>query len=70
MTQKERLRHYLLANGSITPMQAWNTLGIYRLGARIHELREEGMEITTETAEVCNRFGETCKVARYCLTTD
>ena len=33
-TQAERLLAYLQQHGSITPMQAWQELGIYRLAAR------------------------------------
>lgn len=39
-----------LERGPITPMEAWNELGVYRLAAR-----------------VANRFGESCRVARYSL---
>lgn len=41
--------HYLQQHGSITPMQALNELGCYRLGARIWELRDAGYPIDTET---------------------
>lgn len=41
---------YLERNGSITPMQALNELGCYRLGARIWELRHlHGYTIPRET---------------------
>jgi hypothetical protein len=40
---------YLQRHGSITPMQALNELGCYRLGARIWELRDAGYPIDTET---------------------
>jgi len=64
MTQCERLKEYLLKNGSINPLEAWNEIGVYRLSARINELRKE-MQIDTCTVEVKNRFGEPCRVAEY-----
>lgn len=67
MTQKERILEYLLNNKSITPMEAWNKLGVYRLGARIHDLRNDGIEIKSSLTEVKNKFGERCNVAEYSL---
>ena len=56
-----------LERGPITPMEAWNELGVYRLAARCHELREDGHKIVKQTVSVANRFGESCVVARYSL---
>lgn len=56
-----------LKQGPINPMQAWQELGIYRVGARCYDLRQQGHTITTETVKVTNRFGETCRVAEYHL---
>lgn len=70
MSQKERLLSYLRENTSITPMEAWGKLGVYRLGARVHDLRNEGYEIKSALTEVKNRFGETCRVAEYTLRED
>ena len=47
MSQNKKLLHYLKNNGSIDPMQSWRKLGIYRLSARIHDLRAEGHHIKT-----------------------
>jgi len=63
--QKERLLSHLKQNGNITPLEAWGHLGIYRLSAVVHKLRQEGHNIITETIEVHNRFQESCKVAKY-----
>ena len=46
-SQREMIRQDLLAGKTITPMDALERYGSYRLAARIAELREEGMEITT-----------------------
>jgi len=66
-TQNDRLLNYLERNGDINPMQAWQELGIYRLGARIFDLKESGVKIDKTTTKVCNRFGEACRVAKYRL---
>jgi hypothetical protein len=47
-TQCEAVRLYLEYYGSITPLEALDKLGIFRLGARVFELRGEGMSIATE----------------------
>jgi hypothetical protein len=51
----------------ITPLEALTELGIYRLGARIHELRQSGHKIETRIAKVKNRQGNVCHVAEYRL---
>jgi hypothetical protein len=67
-TQNERLLEYLADHqDGIDPMTAWCHLGIYRLGARIWDLRKQGHAIEADTVEVHNRFGEACRVARYRL---
>ena len=58
----ERLR-----KGPLTQLEAYDELGITRLGARVFELRELGKEINAEMVEVRNRNGEPCRVARYSL---
>ena len=65
--QKGRLLDYLLAQGTIDPLTAWKRLGIYRLSARILDLRKEGWNIIMERKEVINKFGEKCHVGFYSL---
>ena len=67
MTQNERLEQYLRDNIRIDPLTAWNQLGIYRLAARINELRKKGLEIRSESKTVYNKFNEKCHVADYKL---
>lgn len=67
MNQTERVLNWLQERGDLDPMTAWNELGIYRLGARIFDLRKEGYPIERRMKDVCNRFGETCHVACYSL---
>ena len=69
-TQCDRLLQYLMAHGTITPLEAWTLLGIYRLGARIWDLKKHGYKISTKTVPVLNQFGECCHVAMYVLEND
>lgn len=66
-SQNERLLQHLEHSGPIDPLQAWNQLGIYRLGARVFDLKEFGHNIVRSMIEVNNRFGEKCRVALYSL---
>lgn len=56
-----------LRQGPINPLQAWARLGIYRLGARIWDLKQAGHRISRQMVKVHNRFGEQCRVAQYRL---
>jgi len=69
MTQCERILNYLERGHSVTPLQSWRELGVYRLSARIHDLRNAGHDILSETVTVTNAYGESCKVSRYYLGT-
>jgi len=66
MTQKERLKAWL-KKYPIQPLEAWKHLGIYRLAAVVHLLREDGFNIKTEMINVKNQFNEDVKVAQYTL---
>lgn len=71
-TQKERIRTYLEAGGSLNPLEAWTILGIYRLAPRIHEIRNDlkGTKFKIETRDIMveNKFGEKVgPVAEYRL---
>lgn len=69
MTQKQMIRKHLEMFGSITPALALNEYACARLSARISELRDEGMTITTQEKTVVNRFGKKVKFAeKYILT--
>jgi len=65
--QEERLLLYLTANKSITPLEAWQHIGVYRLSSVVHKLRKRGYEIETERVTVNNQFDEKCSVAKYVL---
>ena len=65
MTHCERVLWWLEQRGEIDPLTAWAELGIYRLGARIHDLRRRGLNIISLRKQVRNQFGEACEVALY-----
>lgn len=65
--QCDRLLDYLTQRGPIDPMTAWTELGIYRLGARVFDLKAAGHAITKTMVLVKNRFNEDCRVAQYQL---
>lgn len=67
MTQKIRLANYLKAHKKINPLEALQTLGIYRLSAAIYDLRKDGWNIKTNDMTVYNQFGDKCVVAEYKL---
>lgn len=46
-SQKEQIKKYLIAGNEITPIEALNRFGCFRLGARIYDLKREGMDIKT-----------------------
>lgn len=48
-SQKEMALEYMTLYGSITPREALDAFGCFRLGARISELREDGESILSIT---------------------
>ena len=67
LSQQARLMEHLELHSQIDPLEAWTKLGIYRLAAVVHLLRQAGIKIKTERMEVSNRFNEVCNVANYVL---
>lgn len=60
----KRILDWMKEKGSITPMEALNEFGCYRLGARIWDLRHRyGLKIRTELI----KMGDSEKYARYVL---
>ena len=64
-TQCDRIIQYIKDYGSITTLEAFTELGIVRLGARISELRKNGVQIEDKPETVKNRYGEKCHIKRY-----
>jgi hypothetical protein len=50
-TQKEAILRHLQSGRTITPLEALNLYGCFRLGARIWELRDEGYKIKSENVK-------------------
>lgn len=67
MNQKERLLEYLKTHVGIVPLEALRELGIYRLAARVADLRRDGYKIETIRREVITSHGEKSNVAEYRL---
>jgi len=63
--QCDRIIEYIKDFGSITTLEAFTELGVVRLGARISELRKNGVKIEDKPETVKNRYGEKCHIKRY-----
>jgi|13_taG_2_1085334.scaffolds.fasta_scaffold10982_5 hypothetical protein len=48
MSQEKQILEYLQAGNKITPIDALNLFGCFRLGARICDLRNKGYNIDNE----------------------
>lgn len=71
LTQTERVLHALLYAEALTPITAWETLGVYRLAAVIHVLRKEhGLDIRLGKLRVMNVFRGWGNMANYRLYCD
>lgn len=69
MTQSERVLAYMRENGSITQRDAvW--IGIYRLSARVYDLRRDGYKVASTLETVQNKQGEKAVIARYTIAED
>ena len=51
-SQKSRILAYMKAGHRITPLEALNLFGCFRLGARIADLKEEGHDIKSEFVKI------------------
>lgn len=47
-TQKQQIKEHLSKGKKLTPIQALNNFGCFRLAARISDLRKEGLNIATK----------------------
>ena len=65
VTQKQMVLQYMQDFGSITPVQAFQDLGIMRLGARIFELKKAVVLIESRLASARNRYGKTVRYSEY-----
>lgn len=62
-SQNALIKGWLLNGYSITPMEALNMFGCFRLSARIANLREEGLEVVTDMVTINDK-----RIARYYLS--
>lgn len=66
MTQRERVYRYMQEFGEITPMDAFNDLGVTKLATVISLLiREDNKPIIKEWTKAKNRFGEPVYFMKY-----
>lgn len=65
--QQVRVLDYLNEHASITSLEALEELGIFRLSARISELKSQGHKIQKKSKAIINRFGEKVYIAEYSL---
>lgn len=67
-TQAQRILDYMQTHRKgITPIEALNKFGCFRLSGRIFELREMGYDVVTDIETKTNENGETKRYARYSL---
>lgn len=52
MSQLKQIKSYLEYGNKITPLEALNKFGSFRLSAIIHKLRQSGMNIKTNNVTV------------------
>lgn len=62
MSQKQNILSHMKTYGTITPLEALQKYGCFRLGARIADLKEDGLIIKTEMVKENGK-----RYARYSL---
>lgn len=67
MTQCEKILEYMRERGHITAWDAVYNLGIFRLSARIADLKADGYKIKSETVRKKDGRGEWKNYASYSL---
>lgn len=68
ISQKKLLLEHLKKYGSIEPLQALREYGMYRLGARISDLKKDGWNIITERIKAKSSItGNFVSFAKYRL---
>jgi hypothetical protein len=54
MSQEQQILNHLRSGKHLTPIEALNRFQCFRLGARIHELKQAGHPITSTMVELPN----------------
>lgn len=66
MTQEMAITEYIKEHGSITPMEAWEHLGITKLATVVSLMRrKKGVKFIIERVDTVNRYGHDVRFARY-----
>lgn len=66
-SQEDMILQYMEDFGSITPAEAMDEIGCYRLGARIWDLKHRGHRIKTKMVERVNKYGRKVRFASYSI---
>lgn len=66
MTQNEQVLEYIKEYGSITSMGAFK-MGVTRLASRIHNLKQMGYNIKSETVKYTAQDGKKKHYSKYSL---
>ena len=69
-TQEQRVIMYLTEHPIMTPMDAWNELGITKLATVVSRLKRKGYAFRQQRLTSNNRFGEKCSFMSYALVKD
>lgn len=64
-TQSQQILDWMEAGLRISPVEALNEFGCFRLAARISDLRSEGYEIQSEMVSHINQAGNTIRFKVY-----
>lgn len=67
MTQCDRILQHMQQHGRITAAEAMQEYGVYRLAARISDLRKAGYRIDRQMVTKKNRYNEAVSLAEYRL---
>ena len=67
MTQCERVLRHMREYGSITAAEAMSEYGIFRLAARVSDLKKSGHTIKTKIVTGLNRYDEKTAYAEYSI---
>jgi hypothetical protein len=65
-SQTAEIKKHLQSGKSLTPLDALYQFGCFRLGARIWDLKNEGMKIKTEIITIISA-GKNKRVAKYSI---
>ena len=67
LTQNDRVVAYMKKEHGITTLEAFKNLGVTRLSARIHDIRDMGYVVGDEFIKVIDRSGTETRVKMYWL---